>query len=384
MLPAMIFAADADALARIQRRCAGASFIKLFQVSAERPSLNDMLRLIRAYHPELVLIEFQDRADALSTEATLRAELPKLGILGFADSWQYEPILRTVRGHLRVVSASVAFEEFQECVLDAMEVVQSGLPDNMTVFLPSKAGSGASTVALNVAGAIADSCGKSAVLIEADLHSGPASMYVKVNSKHSVLDALQESGWLDSYWSELSVQDSNVAILPATKLPASSSQLPSQWEYRRLTSVARSRFDHVIFDLPEVVNPATEAVVLKARTVFIVCTPEVPSLTLARRRRSTLTSLGLPEERLKIVLNRCTKNGPELSAVEEIIGRKIDETIPNDYQAVWSANLRQQLVDPKTPPGRAFASFAGRLTGAPSASRQRKFFGIFGSAASLV
>src|SRR6266849_1921343 len=63
-----------------------------------------------------------------------------------------------------------------ECgIRDAIRKVRAGVSDKLSVFLPSKAGSGSTTAALNVAGAFATGLGKKTLLIEADLHSGVLS-----------------------------------------------------------------------------------------------------------------------------------------------------------------------------------------------------------------
>jgi pilus assembly protein CpaE len=244
-----------------------------------------------------------------------------------------------------------------------MNTKQNPGPNNVLVFLPSKAGSGASTVALNVCGALANKCGRSTILIEADLHSGPAGMYLNLNPRHSVVDALRESHQLESCWKDLITPVQNFAILPAFTSQGQVTQA-SPWAYRRLLTFTRLRYEHVIFDLPEVVNHATEAIVSSAKTVFVVCTPEVPSLMLARKRCAALIGRGVPEDRLKIVLNRYSKAGPQPSAVADILGHPIAQLIPNDYKSLWEANLRRSLVADKSAAGRAYEAFARVLSGA--------------------
>ena len=384
MLTAMIFALNAESQARVQRRCISAGTFNLYQSPEYRPTVADMVRLINAYSPELLFVEFDDRADAIQMHETLRETFPKLAILGFAEDWKSESLLKARLGLLRILPSRAPLEEFQHAVLEAVDGVNGDGPDNLIVVLPSKAGSGASTLALGVAGALAKN-GKSAVLVEADLHSGPVGMYLKIEPQHSVVDALQESRQLDANWNKLVTPVHNFAVLPASNIRGPIPQ-PSPWEYKRLISFIKPRYEHVIFDLPEVVNPATETIVLDARAVYVVCTPEVPSLVLARKRSASLIGRGVPPDRLKIILNRHTKDGPEPAAIEEILGRKIEELVPNDYKAVWSANLERRLVAESSALGREMDAFARKLAGlkAPVAvaptKPQRKIFGLFPAA----
>ena len=71
--------------------------------------------------------------------------------------------------------------------------------ENLVAFLPAKAGSGASTVATNVAGYLsAEPLSKKTLLIDGDLHSGLISVTLGINHPYSILDALENSSQLDS------------------------------------------------------------------------------------------------------------------------------------------------------------------------------------------
>jgi Flp pilus assembly CpaE family ATPase len=381
LLTAMIFASNVDAQSRIQRRCVTLGDINLFRSPEYRPTGADMVRLINSFSPELALIEFYDREDAIKVEEVIHASCPNLAILGFADNWQHETLLQTNGGYLKVVSTGIGLEEFRQAIQDVMRAARTPRPENVIAFLPAKAGSGASTIALNVSGALANQCVKSTILIEADLHSGPAGMYLNLNPTQSVADALQESHRLDPIWNDLITPVGNFAILPACNIKHPVPQ-PSPWAYRRLMTYTRNRYEYVIFDLPEVVNQATEAIVTSAKTVYVVCTPEVPSLMLARKRCAGLRDRGVPEDRLQIVLNRYSKDGPEPAAIAEILGYPIGQVIPNDYKSLWEANLKRRLVDPKTSVGQAIEGFAWGLTGVTVAAPKpsRKMFGLFSAA----
>ena len=291
MLTAMIFANAGDMASRIQRRCINSGDISLFRSPEYRPTASDMVRLINSYSPELVFIEVHDQRGRPGDRVDGARRVSDVGLMGFSDNWDGRPGDQGTGGSLRIIPSTIAAPEFLQQVTEVMEGLNDKKSDNIIVFLPAKAGSGASTVALNVCGALANKCGKSTILIEADLHSGPAGMYLNLEPKYSVVDALQESHRLESVWNDMVTAVQNFTILPAFSIGVACRK-PSPWAYRRLLTFTRIRYEHVIFDLPEVVNQATEAIVSSARTVYVVCTPEVPSLMLARKRCAALTRAG--------------------------------------------------------------------------------------------
>jgi Flp pilus assembly CpaE family ATPase len=379
LLRAMIFASNPDIIARIHRRCVTSGHIDLYRSPDYRPSPPDMVRMINSFSPETVLVEVYDPDDALKVAEVIHQARPNLAILGIADNWPHEPILKTSSGHLRIVPSNLSLEGFQEAILSVLNSARPSGPDNIIVFLPAKAGSGASTVALNVTGALANKCGKSSILIEADLHSGPAAMYLNLKPAHSVLDALSESHNLDAGWNSLITPVGKFAILPACSVRGNV-PMPSPWAYRRLIAFTRHRYDFVVFDLPEVVNIATEAIVTSAKMVYVVCTPEVPSLTLARKRAAGLIQRGVREDRVQVVLNRYAKDGPDPAAIAEILGYPIGQVIPNDYSSLWDANIQRCLVSDRSAVGCSFEEFAWNLTGRPVTTKPRRLFGLFPAA----
>jgi len=381
-LTAMIFPSSADGRSRIEELCAGWSELLVLPTPLGRPSDPEMIRMINSERPELALVELRDKEDALSVAETLNASCPSVAVLGFSTDWQHETLVRTGNGYQRVISTDkLDAKGFVEAALGAVAATKGTGPDNLIVFMPSKAGSGASTIALNVTAALANECTKSAILMEADLHSGPAGMYLNLNSTRTVIDALTESRRLDEKWNELITPVGNFGILPSCNVTEPFPE-PSPWAYQRLLAYVKPRYEYVIFDLPEVVTRATEAIVTRAKTVYVVCMPEVSSLMLGRKRCAGLIERGVSPDRVQVILNRYSKDSPEPAAVAEILGYPVTQVIPNDYKSLWEANLKRQLVDEKSEVGKAFASFSWSLTGRPPEPVKpiRKLFGLLPSA----
>jgi Flp pilus assembly CpaE family ATPase len=99
----------------------------------------------------------------------------------------------------------------------------------------------------------------------------------------------------------------------------------------------------------------------ESKRVFLVCTPEIPSLHLARDKYSYLRSLDLGD-RVALVINRSDKRSVVSPAqIEEILGIPVHATFSNDYQGVHRALTAGTMLDPKTALGRQIAAFAGLM-----------------------
>ena len=138
MLTAMIFASNGEPFWRIQRRCINSGEVNLFRSPDYRPMVADMVQLINSYHPELAIIEFPDREDALQVESTIRSSCPNVAILGFSDAWETERVMKATGGYLRVIPSAIAPQDFTLYVGEAMDTVSKARPDNVIVFLPAR------------------------------------------------------------------------------------------------------------------------------------------------------------------------------------------------------------------------------------------------------
>src|SRR5262249_48145129 len=161
------------------------------------PHNYELTVLLNTHDPDLVFIDLSDW-DAGSTAAMMIHSLnPQLAIIGFGAGWadQMHAMCDQI-GISELLVSPVTIKEFQASVFRAIQKLRSGLQENLLAFLPAKAGSGCTTVALNTAGSLAESLGQKVLIIEGDLHSGILGILLNVKAQRSLLDALENSSGL--------------------------------------------------------------------------------------------------------------------------------------------------------------------------------------------
>ena len=137
---------------------------------------------------------------------------------------------------------------------------------------------------------------------------------------------------------------------------------PPEWaHYFRLLNFIRSRYDAILVDLPELVNPATVELVRRSRMVFPVCTPEIPSLKLTQQRCQELEHWQVEMGRVGVLLNRHEKGHPSADEIANLLARPVMKSFPNDYADVKAALGNGSPVAANTRLGRAFDEFAVQL-----------------------
>jgi Flp pilus assembly CpaE family ATPase len=104
-------------------------------------------------------------------------------------------------------------------------------------------------------------------------------------------------------------------------------------------------------------------IVRRAAATFIVCTPELAPLRLAKLRCQETEAWGAPKDRIHVLLNRSHPGELGAADLEKLIGHGVSCVFPNDYRTLREAMTDGSIPSVKSPFGRSIMEFAGRLTG---------------------
>ncbi len=365
MFSAIILTPDTAASLTIQRLAIDSEQVTVSKILNQLPQPHELVWLLNTVSPELVFLDISDWDRVAPLADKVHSLSPETAIIGFgAGLREAEPDELMTAGVQTVLASPVTVNEFRDVVAKAVHNVQGAIQPNLVAFLPSKAGSGCTVTALNVAGRLAGALEQKVLLIESDLHSGILSTLTKCPSQFCLQDALEDSSFRNpSRWNGHIAKRYGIDLLPVDRSREQS--LPDWNNYYHLLRYVGSEYERVLIDLPEVVNNATAEVVSRAEFVFIVCTPELLSLELARQRSEELCDRGVDRKRTAIVLNRWLSTDIPPGDVEQIVGHPVYAVLPNDYRTLRQAALEGGLVPAGTEVGEAYLSLARKLSGIP-------------------
>ena len=150
---------------------------------------------------------------------------------------------------------------------------------------------------------------------------------------------------------------------------------------RDLLQFVRRNYKVICADLSGNLERYSAELMHESKRIFLVCTPEIPSLHLAREKLGFLKSLGL-ESRINVVLNRVSKK-PLFTReqVEELVGLPVVRTFSNDYFAVSRATTNGLCLEADSLIGKQCDEFGNMLLErrplAVSTERRKKFLEYF-------
>jgi MinD-like ATPase involved in chromosome partitioning or flagellar assembly len=363
----------ADAIEQVAHE---AGVFKLVMKGSPIPPAAEIVRAIRMHNADLVLVDIGDWHGIAYLLKQIRRYGSRVVVLGFRPSWNPEEQAAfeeaKISGLLREPFSPV---ELEVTAYEALHREHPVTNRDILAFLPAKAGGGCSTVTLNTAAATASSLDKKVLLVESDRRSGVLSIMLNLRNRFGLAEALANASDLTPVeWNQYYVDKFGIDMLLAD--PARQGPLPSWAGYYTLLQFLQGQYDYLFFDLPELVNQATAEVVKSARAIFIVCTPEVPSLKMASQRHAELTACEIPPENIHMVVNRWERSRFSVQDVEKILDHPVFGTLPNDYLSVTESILESRLVSPDSSFTESCHALARKLGGLPEALPVRPGFGL--------
>jgi MinD-like ATPase involved in chromosome partitioning or flagellar assembly len=222
---------------------------------------------------------------------------------------------------------------------------EDGRKPVMVCFLPVQGGNGASTVSLHVAEAISHHLNQRVLLADFDFHSGTLAFRLGLKPVHTLGDVFEWNQNKDQLWESAVCRWKKLDVLVAP--PSNSSIHPHGLD--RLPDIfgsALERYPYVIVDHPDAIYSSSRHILTLSDLVYLVCTPEITSLHLARRKVQQIRAMGVASERLRLIVNRAGSWGSlGVQDVGKIVGVPVSWALNNDYaalrDAVWNGGLVQ-------------------------------------------
>jgi pilus assembly protein CpaE len=207
----------------------------------------------------------------------------------------------------------------------------------IAVYSP-KGGVGCTTIATNLAVALASRNRRRVALVDLDLQFGDVGVALDVRTANSIVDLVAHTEDAD----DAMLQDifvrhaSGVRVLAAPDNIAAVESVDPERIVRAL-DMLRDHFDVIICDLWSSLDELTLATLKIADRIVLVSTPELPSLKNLRRVIAATAPL-LGDERTQIVLNRHPgKAGVSIADVEKNLGREVSATIASEGIGITEA-----------------------------------------------
>jgi pilus assembly protein CpaE len=208
-------------------------------------------------------------------------------------------------------------------------------------FYGAKGGVGTTTLAINTAIALHREQKRSVALVDANLQFGDHRVFLDLGTNvHSIVDVVTATGIDPDIVERMMIRhESGIELLLAPPMPESAELVgKEQHHVLRIVEILRTMYDYVVVDMDQQLDDHTLDVIGTADRLIVVLTADLSCLKNVRLVLATMSQLGVPNERLMLVLNRSNAfTGISVKSVENVLKRQIEQQIGNDYRAAISS-----------------------------------------------
>ena len=350
---------DGTTVARTVHTCAS------FPVSPSDP----VTRRVRSANPDVTLVDIPADNPPLGLRAIelLHQEMPDAAIFALGNLNQPQVIVSAMRAGAREfierpTTTTDLLEAFVRLTTAQRKVKKEGPRGKVFCVVNAKGGSGATTVAVNLALALQAAHGHTALVDLAPL--GHSSLHLNLKPLFTLADATRNLHRMDSSLLEsfMTRHPGGLQLLAGTNAPASIE--PSTTEFVRLFDMLVTHYRYVVVDDSSRLDAGSRLVANLSECVLLVACTDVASLWSAARVQQYLGETG-HRERVRLVLNRFRKvPGFSEADAENAAGGKLLWRVPNQYFAISSAIDRGTPVmeQSHTEIARCFSGLANELT----------------------
>ena len=343
-LSVVVVAQDNEQRAVLQVLVDGTSVARVVHTCTSYPGVltDPVLRRVQSAHPAVVLVDVpsENHTLALRSIELIHQEVSGAAVFAVGSMAQPQVIVSAMRAGAREyierpTTTTELLEAFVRLTTAQRKVDREGPRGKVFTVVNAKGGSGATTVAVNLALALQAAHGNVALVDIAPL--GHAALHMNLKPQFTVTDAVRNLHRLDSSLLEsfMTRHNDGLQLLAGANTPVAVE--PATAEFARLFDLLVGHFRYVVVDASSRVDATTRLVCNLSETVLLVAHADVASLWSATRIAQYLGETG-GRERVRLVLNRFRKIAGFTEAdAEAAAGSKLLWKIPNHYFAVSAA-----------------------------------------------
>jgi pilus assembly protein CpaE len=294
--------------------------------------------------PDVVIVDLRGgHSAAMPAIEKLRGRWPHAAIFAIAATVDAELVIQSMRAGANEFFAwpppAETFDEALRRTAARRAAAPSSSQAQTMVFFGAKGGAGTTTLAVNCAVEIARLKKRPTLIVDLKAGLGEVTLFLGVRSRYTMLDALDNVHRLDQeFMKELVVKHkSGLEILAGSDLfdrPGASDSTTLEEVFR----VLGRQYEYIIVDAGAQMNGCVVSSLYSADTIYLVASPDVPSVRNAQRLLDRIGQLGASGDRVRVLLNRAAEPYPiPPSQIEGALGHPIHQIFLSDYKTVSTA-----------------------------------------------
>jgi pilus assembly protein CpaE len=216
----------------------------------------------------------------------------------------------------------------------------------LMIYSP-KGGTGCSTVAANLAIAMAKTSSKKVAMVDGNLQFGDGDVLLNLQGNRTIADVINRIEDLDSDLMNVMTarHPSGIKVLAAPTTPVASERISPDAFTKVLTQLKKD-FDYVLLDTWSRLDDMVLGAIDLADRILVVMTPEIPSIKSTKLFFDIAEALEFPIDRIDLILNKVIpRDGLRAEKIEGSMQHKVlAELVFDPKQIRQATNQGSPLV----------------------------------------
>lgn len=356
------------------------SFCPQAEVIGEASDAQEAITAARQLQPDIILMDINmPGMDGITATEILSTELPDCGIIIISVQNESEYLKRAmIAGAKNYLTKPFTGDELINAITKTYESTYRARKNSMTGSKPcsgkivtvfsTKGGIGKTTIATNLAVAIAEKTNGQVCILDADLQFGDVSLFLNIIPQATVADLVKDMDHLDDNLrgGYLTDYSKRLKVLPAPLRPEQADNITAM-HLTEILNAMRTMFQYIIVDTCPSFSDAMLAVLDASDEILVVSALDLPTIKNVKLCLEIMDSLEYCTEKIKLVLNRAnTETGVDVNEAEKSLGKKFTLLLPSDGKIVVSSvnkGIPFVLSNPETEVARGIFELAGKVSG---------------------
>ncbi len=313
----------------------------------------ESIKLCEKLRPDIVLMDVNmPEMDGLTATQIISMQLPETGVIIMSVQGEKEYLKKAmIAGAREYIVKPFSSEDLIQTILRTYElqnrrkslgkVQDHQINTRIFTVFSTKGGVGKTTIASNLAVAMARTTKKRVALIDLDLQFGDIAVMLNLSIKNTIYDLVKDLKDMDSDIVEdyLVTHFSGVSVLPAPAKPEYSEFIDAK-HVEKILNLLIGSYHYIIIDAAASFNETVLTALDMSERILCVSTLDLPTIKNMKVGLDLMDSLKYPHEKIHIVLNKASEQfGVKYKEFEQTIGHPVWAYIPEDSQTViTSAN----------------------------------------------
>jgi|GEM_PF-3175257 len=363
---------------------------RVVDVALVREDPRDAMSPLLVARPQAVLLYLAE-ADGVGIQFArrMRSELPDTALVLLCHVEDVTLTREAMRlGARALIVVGKDDDDLARTFVKIAEEQRSDMPGGEVVtVLGSKGGVGATSLAINLAGALAIDPNLRVALIDLSPYLGEIGVYLQLDTTVSPRTLVRESLMIDDEWMQNAVPRHSLGFSVFAQPLKPGAPPLNVADIAQSIGILRRLFSHVVIDAGTGGSELGFAALAVASKPLLVMGGDTPSLVAAQRALHTLKALGQDPRRIWTVLNAAAPEPVDAARARSILGADPTLTFPHDRKAVDVSLHTGRLVVESAPESELTQAFLRAAMGmcddyrpaiqAGAGGKRKKLFGLF-------